>query len=141
MTPDLVALGRRAVACPRWEWKARMRVVCFDWVVSLGGTIVARSGALCVEWEWDSPHRTSWDALLPDLSDNATRGAVLGLVREAWGVPTMSVQALADSQLWRLRRPHGWQTTKTYPSEFIDGSTEAESMIAALEAAPPKETP
>jgi len=94
------------------------------------------------DWDYWRPAGESTRSLadgswLPDLDDPATLGCLLALVREAWREPTIhaewfdvrwSVCASGDVMLetggHRLagERAYGW--------------TEAEALVAALEAAP-----
>ena len=66
--------------------------------------------------------------LLPDLTDPATVGALLALVREAWKDPHLHVG----------RRIAGWgvwtSESTPLPQCVGKGDTEAEALIAALEA-------
>ena len=70
MTPELEALARRAVACPRWRWMPGM---AFFWCGDLHRVADREPGTL----------RTD-GSLLPDLTDPATLGCLVALVREAW---------------------------------------------------------
>jgi hypothetical protein len=68
---------------------------------------------------------------LPDLTDPATLGCLLALVREAWREPTLCV-AWAGG---------GWYVVQLIRRSvdalrWIDTATEAEALVAALEAAP-----
>ncbi len=63
---------------------------------------------------------------LPDISDPATLGCVLALVREAWG--DSAAHAVPDGD---------WHIYGDMPeTEYAIGDTEAEALVAALEAAP-----
>jgi hypothetical protein len=62
----------------------------------------------------------------PDLSDAATVGAVLGLVREAWGDAGAYCRYDKGYSDWILRMDHRGFT----------GATEAMALVCALEAAP-----
>ena len=106
MTPELEALGRRAVACKGWRWMPGM----------LGAGTGLRLDEMTQHWE----------AEIPDLSGPATMGCLLELVREAWGDPLAHVAPVAGG--WRL-----WLELDL--SVFFDGATEAEALVAALEAA------
>jgi hypothetical protein len=63
---------------------------------------------------------------LPDLTDPATVGCLLALVREAWG--DSAAHAVPDGD---------WHIYGDMPeTEYAIGDTEAEALVAALEAAP-----
>ena len=78
-------------------------------------------------------HMREW---LPDLTDPATLGCLLALVREAWGNPdfgTQRVGVLADgSPEWVVRDYLG-------AAAQVYGAGEAGALVAALEAAPKRE--
>ncbi len=132
MTPAieaLEALARRAVACRGWRWMSGMltlsgeRMLDDGWpeydVLEYGSSGVAE----CVQWNLKPP-----PGALPDLTDAATLGCLLALVREAWGDPLTYMMAY-----------YGRWTLCSDRYEEIDpgdGATEAEALIAALEAAP-----
>ena len=173
MTPELVALARRAVACPEWQWMPGMLAqrtthpsvqerggpqtvpVRFAEGVQLGGGAgmgkpteladpydveltpsgerhVASAHAVVDGW-----HRVA--NLLPDLTDPATLGCILTLVRETWG---------SDQCFCRQEdTPAGakWFVLCPTPKQLVDrigagwhgpfiGNTEAEALVGALEA-------
>ena len=129
MTPDLTDLARRAVACPHWRWVPRMRAR----LGNLDAGDVAAVGALGVAVVWDWECGAVWhddDDLTPDLSDPATVGCLLALVREAWG----------DADIFGLHyhRDGGW-CVEINDRHFY-GSTPAAALVAALEAAPTNTT-
>ena len=62
----------------------------------------------------------------PDLGDPATVGCLLAAAREAWASPTLFARAGAEG--WTVLRGRGM-------SRLSDGPTEADALIAALEAA------
>jgi len=99
-------LAKRALACKGWRWLPGMVAGC-------GGRRVRskRTGA--------PPYRGA----LPDLTDPATRGCLLALVREAWERPGAVCSCLPSDAT-------GWLCCGQY------GATEAEALVAALEAAP-----
>lgn len=76
-------------------------------------------GACGVSWP-------SWlvGRAIPDLTDPATLGCLLALVREAWGAPDAVVY-----------REEGWWEWSWYNPDWGYRS-EAEALVAALEAAP-----
>lgn len=113
----LKTLGRRAVACKHWQWMPGMAV--------LGG--FAGVDRLVTD-KFGMVHVPDADAgMVPDLSDPATLGCLLALVRSAERVPALVVGTWMAGGWFvnpsRGGRPH------TYP-------TEAEALVAALEAAP-----
>ena len=78
-------LARRAVACKRWRWMPGM-------LSNKGLRIVRRDydGYVVGYYENLSYIAECVPGTLPDLSDPATLGCLLALVRESWG-PTASV--------------------------------------------------
>lgn len=112
MTPDdLIELGKRAVACRRWRWMPGMADL---W----GGRMREGDGL-------DRMHA------LPDLTDPATLGCLLALVREAWGDPGMFVRPRGSKM-----RPD-WAVFTGQNSDLVcAASAEAEALVAAWEAAP-----
>ena len=69
---------------------------------------------------------------LPDLADPATLGCLLALVREANSRPHASTQYCGG--YWQVEDPEDdrWDTDRG----FGPWATEAEALVAALEAAP-----
>lgn len=104
------------------------------WTVELAGgqSLGDRAGRILTEWDavddGGRVFRFSHPAMLPDLADPATLGCLLALVREAWGDPLAYTMAC-----------YGRWTLCSDRDEEIDpgdGPTEAEALVAALEAAP-----
>ena len=85
-------LSKRAVACKGWRWMPGMLT---DGGLRLTDTypLYLEKGAprfpMSDEHKWGLYLRESEDnpAILPDLTDPATVGCVLHLVRAAWGCP------------------------------------------------------
>jgi hypothetical protein len=154
-------LGRRAVACARWEWRPGMLAWYSPrgsqgrrWDLEAGVAImvrVLRVGAT------DESSAVLWctadgeplprggeiadclgDDLVPVIRDHATLGALLGLVREAHGDPLLYIEP--DDGEWFGQPGILWCYMKHREgSTFISGpfaSSEAEALVAALEAAP-----
>ena len=124
-------LAKRAVACRHWRWMPGM------WIVDEGGgrgvvlDIVTQGGRPYVKFQNPAHTRqgqvpAAW--CVPDLSDPATLGCLLALVREAWGCDSLTCQSLLP-----LVGVHGWRVVGTSAKS---GHTEAEALVAALEAAP-----
>ena len=129
-------LAKRLLACPRFRWMPGMRandqrIVACD--PNSSDVCIADEG--CTEEghtaRWVEPQR-----LRPDLSDPATLGCLLALVREAHKQPNAYArlrrnprsfeglywEVLANAEEWR-------------ESALGHGSTEAAALVAALEAA------
>lgn len=139
MTPELVALGRRAVACKAWRWMAGMltipsnageddeplRVLFADGMT--GETIVSYATSDSEPfWSTDS------EMACPDFSDPATLGCLLALAREALG-PMAYIAPFQHPDL-----PGGvkWVMMAGSRQPGIEGPTEAEALVSALECAP-----
>jgi len=115
-------LGRRAVACPGWQWMPGMVVLTFD----AGHRYASRIN----DEDCESSIRNRGIDPLPDLTDPATLGCLLALVREAWGDEAMAAwphPQAGRAKAWRVWRPG-------LPVAY--GPTEAAALVAALEAAP-----
>lgn len=119
---DLTELGRRAVACKYWRWMPGMAV--------LGG--FAGADRLFAD-KWGMIHAPDEDAgMLPDLSDPATLGCLLYLVREATGQqssPSWYPGGKHDYPHW------AWYSDNCY-GKLCEGATEAECLVRVLEFTP-----
>ena len=119
-------LARRAVACKHWRWMPGM--LLFDGKSSFTVPISWRHGT---EGQRAAPILGSpmFQNALPDLTDPATLGCLLALVREAWG----------DSEAYPTRMWGQWVVVRTDPLTLPlskTQATEVEALVAALEAAP-----
>lgn len=85
MTDELIDLARRATACKGWRWMPGM--LRHDDYRYIGSGLWARwSDTAAVVTALHMPEQ------YPDLSDPATLGCLLHLVREAWRCPTIYVR-------------------------------------------------
>jgi hypothetical protein len=81
------------------------------------------------QWVNDADRGRCW----PDLSDAATLGCILALVREAWTAPEAHVVPMLEvHDAGRVTFMWSCRVGNTGDSE---GSTEAEALVAALEFA------
>jgi hypothetical protein len=126
VTPADLDLARRAVACAGWRWVPGMRSTC--------GRIVYAAGHVFAVGVYvgDQRVRPSCSALahdaLPDFNDDATRGCLLGLVREARHAPLGHTVHVSGEHLW------AWRDSSEHFTD-VYGKTEAAALVAALEAA------
>lgn len=120
---ELITLGRRAVACKHWRWMAGM-------AAKMSGA--GRQYRLVEDADGERLRSiVPGDDPLPDLSDHGTLGCVLELVRRAWGDDKVSAVYHLAWEQWVLC---GGARLRTIPT--IARATEAEALVAALEAAP-----
>lgn len=152
MTDEMIDLGRRAVACKGWRWMPGMLADLTTPEYKPARVLSVQSGGyeppmLEIAWSWDDGdgvHPRGW---LPDLTDPATLGCLLALVREAWGCPVWvsldvepdAFDALDDSE-YVLCEPLRWTVWRAPDGDYVQpcgsGPTEAAALVAALEAAP-----
>jgi hypothetical protein len=126
----LEALGQRAVACKGFRWTAGM--------LGLSNQSSSRSIWIRVV----DPPQDDTSECWPDLSDAATVGCLLALVREAWNDPTLGLFAARGGRsgrpasVWAFGgcrpRRRGWKNS--IASAFF--GSEIEALVSALEAAP-----
>jgi hypothetical protein len=105
---EATALGKRLVACKGFRpMRGMLDMQGRTWDASL-------------LWRWSN------DVDVPDLRDPATLGCVLALVREAHGQTTLS-PVNGGKRRWFLA---------DYGTTALQGESESELLVAALEAAP-----
>lgn len=114
-------LAKRAVACKHWRWMPGMLAI-----------VGAERQRVLSE---KLPAYPDW---IPDLTDPATLGCLLALVREAWTDPGIScVIGLYRNGIYYWRVVDGRrQGSDFYAMSQIMRLTEAEALVVALEAAP-----
>ena len=142
---DMKELGRRAVACPRFRWMPGMRAIGkypnpvrthnfgenvqdLDDMEAADTFLLWQQPIIHGDHGYDGPY-------LPDLSDPATLGTMTALVREAWGDPRL-VAIYCEAA--HPGQSEGWavQTADNrLPVAGGDYGSEAEALVAALEAA------
>ena len=114
---NLEELARRAVACKRWRWMPGMLAIMPE----------DRDGCIWTERVSDDEWRPAIGSI-PDLTDPATLGCLLALVRKAHGDPQMFVEAYSSlGDKWRC-------VGVSFSSEWVNPN-EAAALVAALEAA------
>ena len=155
MTDEQIALARRAVACKGWRWMAGMEFDLGNPGAMLTGGRVERAEMRFLP-RWTSevlmitagvcefivsprrnihvrfsggavPEKMDGGWILPVLTDAATLGCLLALVREALNSPRVHVLYVEGLYRWECadnRTVHGV------------GATEAEALIETLEYAP-----
>ena len=128
MTEAQTALSRRVVACKGWRWMPGMMRLRATPTWSRdhlkGEGRVTDGGDPWVYEDWP---------VIPDVTDAATVGCLLALVREAWGDPTLCVVLDTSDGRWCVERRCGDIRVFQHGTQ---GDTEAEALVAVLEAAP-----
>jgi hypothetical protein len=79
------------------------------------------------------------DDWIPDLRDPATRGAALEVLREKWHDPGLHIRYSSQTREWSAVASDSvscWRRDGDGGLERVTGATEAEALVAALEAAP-----
>jgi hypothetical protein len=123
MTEEQIALARRAIACPKWRWMPGMRAVAVR---------PAPLEPVCSRVPDDPRGWTPYPGALPDLTDPATLGCVLALVREAWDDECLCILPV-DYGPGGVR----WACRLTATGTFCTGQfwpTEIGALVDALEA-------
>ncbi len=120
MTEKQIALAKRAVESKAWKLMPGMLVHVGFRVVWVDETTFRSFD------ERGNEMYGSTDCLLPDLTDPATLGCLLALVREAWNDAKVHVLYVDGLYRWECADRHNVHGS---------GMTEAEALIDALEYA------
>lgn len=128
-----IQLAKRLLECKHFRWMPGMTVnPVVRWprgFIRLDARIVAVDPKRA---PWTTAGYLDHGEWLPDLEDDATKGCLLRLVRDAWGCPyakTSGGERISED-VWKCLVHDGtrYQTFK--------GTTEAAALVAALEGAP-----
>jgi hypothetical protein len=130
------ALGTRAEDAEGWEWRPGMRGVDDADGPFLVVAPLDKCGQIGVLYDsdgqrvWINPKPYRW----PDLRDDATKGAALGVARRAMGAPEAVVLRCEDGYALHTvdLDPDGPHVIQLAPA----GRSEAEAIVCAIEAAP-----
>lgn len=145
MSEEQIALARRAVACKGWRWMPGMAIGGLI-LTSTHGLVVAPHGRVLAMRDDDGMQMVSaseypydnegvpeylWADLthIPDLTDPATLGCLLALVREAYAVPFLQVSVSIS-----LEHGYRFECNPNHRGQWVN--SEAEALVAALENAP-----
>ena len=123
------SLAERAVVCKHWRWMPGMRAV--DGAERFRVSVVSHGYPQGVDEQ--PPMKVNVDLGLrwfPDLTDPATLGCLLSLVREAWSDPSLCANDAGHYDLMF------WHVYTGDRNVSVGCQTEAEALVAALEAAP-----
>ncbi len=138
---DYIELGKRLVACKGFRWIAGMRWR-FDleshknvWSRYMGADLCDDEGNPVVE---TSPFNrtTAEGCVLLDLSDPATLGCLLALVRATFRDDTIYVPFFRDENKWCVSSGRQFGGSVRIKGECMLADSEVEALVVALEAVP-----
>lgn len=119
------SLGTQAIACSSWDWRDGMLVL--RWSLGRPDHLVPEGRVGNVD------RRLITSESIPDLEDAATRGALLGLLRDLIGDSTLSPMAHRSDEgnvLWRFGYALGM--VPNWVKQLQDAKSEAELLVRAL---------
>jgi hypothetical protein len=129
-------LGRRAVACKHWRWMRGMLTHRGSRVFETTKDQLGAEHVFIMKRDGFSSYLFPEDRHVPDLSDPATLGCLLALVREAWEVRRGS-HAAASAFVINGAWGFGFMDAGTFVAIILPSyASEVECLVAALEAAP-----
>jgi hypothetical protein len=131
MESDKIELAERLMSSGRWQWMPGMRTISGRRLAVVFGE--SRTAAVLCDLRDDANSDTEeLQGELPDLTDPATLGCLLALVREAWGDSEMHMTLGAKGWVWLTGESRVYDVVMPINA----GATEAEALVAAMEAAP-----
>lgn len=125
-------LAKRAVACKGWRWMPGM--LTLPWRDEFGDVSHPPWRLRTENW---MPFADGHRGAIPDLTDPATLGCLLALVRERWGKMVYTVPICDDAgeiDHWLAVVPDPAEDSWEWP--VFNATTETAALVAALEAAP-----
>ena len=133
MTEEEERIARAFVEWSGWKWKPGMQ--------NRDGDICAGDGPVffILDDEVQGTYwRDEWKAdAVPDVTDDATRGAILALVRGAWGDPLLHVACSIVNSEWSWSW-YAVHSSHPGPGLPCNGNTEIEVLLSAALATPVK---
>jgi len=132
----VLSLGQRAVACKGFRWLEGMQCRWSDANSPPNGWAIRLTDD---KGTWDVVEKGEWGgepvlSVWPDLTDPATVGCLLDLVRREWGWSTMFA-AQRDGEEWAVYAACDNGLIGDTPPVAV-GAGEAGALVKALESAP-----